>query len=90
MVLFVVYFACLSRKRLPEEREDDEDHPHSIRDRKLRVAIEQNKNVIRRKKDYYRLMALVNKLQTPNKVEVAAVTAPRSAKGTAPTAPTPN
>ncbi|EYC04381.1 hypothetical protein Y032_0088g2169 [Ancylostoma ceylanicum] len=80
MALFVVYFACISRRRLPDERDDDEDHPQSIRDRKIRVAVEQNKNVIRRKKDYDRLMALINKLQRPDKVEVAAAAAPRSSR----------
>lgn len=45
----MLLFTKISYRRLPEEREDDEDHPQSIRDRKIRVAIEQNKNVIRRK-----------------------------------------
>ncbi|KHJ88217.1 hypothetical protein OESDEN_11991, partial [Oesophagostomum dentatum] len=49
MILFVIYFACLSRRKLPEEREKDHEHKHSIRDRKLRVAIEQKKNIIRKK-----------------------------------------
>ncbi|CAJ0604498.1 unnamed protein product [Cylicocyclus nassatus] len=73
-ILFMVYFACLNRRKLPEERKAVE-HPLSIRERKIKVALEQNKNIIRRKKDYNRLMALTAKLKRKSKVELGAVTA---------------
>ncbi|KHJ89445.1 hypothetical protein OESDEN_10731 [Oesophagostomum dentatum] len=83
MILFVIYFACLSRRKLPEEREKDHEHKHSIRDRKLRVALEQKKNIIRKKKDYNRLVKIMSKLRTKDKVELGKAPPPSRPKPTA-------
>ncbi|ETN68922.1 hypothetical protein NECAME_05377 [Necator americanus] len=56
--------------RISEEKEAEEDYG-DIRDRKIRVAIEQKKN-----KDYVKLMTLVNKLQAQNDAKVVARTVP--------------
>ncbi|KAK6039718.1 hypothetical protein COOONC_22778 [Cooperia oncophora] len=72
MMLFVVYIACLNKASRPEEKEDDHENPESIRLRKIKVAFEQKKNIIRRKRDADRLVALARKLQTPTKPEQAA------------------
>ncbi|PIO74504.1 EGF-like domain protein [Teladorsagia circumcincta] len=75
MMLFVVYIACLNRTSRSDEKEDDHEGPESIRLRKIKVAFEQKKNIIRRKRDADRLLALAKKLQTPTKAEqITAVT----------------
>ncbi|VDL79631.1 unnamed protein product [Nippostrongylus brasiliensis] len=73
MVLFVVYFTCLSKSGRPEKPDYEPEHPASIRVRKLQVAIEQKMNIIRKKRDEDRLKALLKKLQTPTKLEKGAV-----------------
>ncbi|VDP22700.1 unnamed protein product [Heligmosomoides polygyrus] len=52
VMLFVIYIACLNKSSGIEERDEEHDHPESIRNRKLRVAIEQKMNIIRKKVAY--------------------------------------
>ncbi|KAE9413760.1 hypothetical protein Angca_007784 [Angiostrongylus cantonensis] len=49
MLLFVIYFSCIIKRRLREEKGDDSVHLESIRYRKLKVAMEQKMNVVRKK-----------------------------------------
>ncbi|KAK6026527.1 hypothetical protein OSTOST_07492, partial [Ostertagia ostertagi] len=78
MMLFVVYVACLNRTSRSDERDDDHEGPDSIRLRKIKVAFEQKKNIIRRKRDADRLLALARKLQTPTKAEQIAAGGPHA------------
>uniref|UniRef100_A0A158P7L6 EGF-like domain protein n=1 Tax=Angiostrongylus cantonensis TaxID=6313 RepID=A0A158P7L6_ANGCA len=79
MLLFVIYFSCIIKRRLREEKGDDSVHLESIRYRKLKVAMEQKMNVVR-KKDYQRRLArLAKKLRTPTKAELKAISARKNA-----------
>uniref|UniRef100_A0A7I4YNZ0 EGF-like domain protein n=1 Tax=Haemonchus contortus TaxID=6289 RepID=A0A7I4YNZ0_HAECO len=67
VMLFLVYFACLNTISRYEATEDDHEDPKSIRRRKIKVALEQKKNIIRRKRDANQLLVLARKLQAPSR-----------------------
>ncbi|KAK5967098.1 hypothetical protein GCK32_008882 [Trichostrongylus colubriformis] len=69
IMLFVVYIACLNKAGRSDQKDEEREGPESIRYRKIKVALEQKKNIIRRRKDAERLLALAKKLRTPNNVE---------------------